>query len=164
LIEFNFQVPYYRPGKMSVCAECKSYSRNLRKCEFCGAKQRNFTAVDVDFNSCKLSKNMKVKEKVVPFVPRMVNKQYFLCPHCDLSTDKKKCINCDQQIPTDLKIVELSRGVAKKGRNLQGKIILGQYKQFSLKRNDALVNSGSITKKLRKGNLLPLPDNYVSNN
>jgi len=149
---------------MSVCEECKSYSRNLRKCDFCGVKQRKFTAVNVDFSSCKLGKNSKVNEKIVPFVPRMVNKQYYLCPQCDLSTDKKKCINCDQQIPTALKIVELSRAVAKKGRNLQGKIILGQYKQFSLKRNDALVNSGSITKKQMKGNLLPLPENYVSKN
>lgn len=155
-------MPYYRPGKMLVCVECKNYSRNLRRCDFCGSKQRIYTAVDVNFKSCKLNKNSKSEEKLVPFVPRMINKQYYLCPHCELSTDKMKCIHCGLQIPTTLKIVELSRAEAKKGRNLQGKIILGQFKKFSLKRNDALVNSGSVTKKQMKGSSVPLPDNYVS--
>jgi len=146
---------------MSVCHECKNYSRNLRQCDYCGEKQRNYVAVYVNFKNIKLTTKSD-KETLVAFKPRMVNKQYYVCPRCELTTDKIKCIHCSLRIPSTVKVVELSRSVARKGRNLQGKIILGHFKKYSLSREDPLINSGSITKRQIEEGAEKLPENYVS--
>ncbi|XP_059483175.1 uncharacterized protein LOC132201210 [Neocloeon triangulifer] len=152
-------IPYLRPGKMSVCQECKNYSKNLRQCEHCGEKQRNYVAINVSFRNTKLTQNEK-NEILVPFTPRMVNKVYMVCPQCEFTTDKQKCIHCGLRIPSVVKITILSRESGRKGRNLQGKVILGRFKADSLTREDPLVNSGSITKKERQEMVTELPRNY----
>ncbi|CAB3374934.1 Hypothetical predicted protein [Cloeon dipterum] len=152
-------VPNFKPGKMSVCHECKKYSKNLRQCEFCGEKQRNYVAVLVSFKNTKLSHDGS-KETLFPYTPRMVNGVYFECPQCELTTDKQKCIHCGLLIPSVVKVTELSKTAARKGRNLQGKIIPGNFKLDALSREDPQVNCGTITKKDRREDPLELPKGY----